>query len=328
MKDNFNQSSITKLLPRKNHLSFLTLVVSSLMSQAIAQAQTPPWELTGNDLHNTNSGNVGIGTTNPSNNKLDVEGSGTADEDVLWVNNQGPFASRMVLRTQSQTAYFGISDPSATDPLLEMGGLPGALHFGVNNVMPIQFWNSDGTKRTVRMTISKTGNVGIGTTTTPSQKLEVVGNAKITGDLEVSGNLAAKYQDVAEWVKSSKAMLPGTVAILDSALDNQVLPSDIAYDTRVAGVISTQPGIALGEKGAEKVLVAAAGRVRVKATASNGPIAIGDLLVTSGRTGTAMRSTTVDIGGISIHRPGTVLGKALQSLKEGDGEILVLLTLQ
>jgi len=41
-----------------------------------------------------------------------------------------------------------------------------------------------------------------------------------------------------------------------------------------------------------------------------------------------MRSTPVDVSGISIHRPGTIIGKALEPLKDGQGKILVLLTLQ
>ena len=38
--------------------------------------------------------------------------------------------------------------------------------------------------------------------------------------------------------------------------------------------------------------------------------------------------TPVDVVGVTIHRPGTIVGKALESLDSGAGEILVLLTLQ
>jgi len=34
------------------------------------------------------------------------------------------------------------------------------------------------------------------------------------------------------------------------------------------------------------------------------------------------------IGGARIHRPGTLIGKALEPLDKGTGEILVLLSLQ
>ena len=41
-----------------------------------------------------------------------------------------------------------------------------------------------------------------------------------------------------------------------------------------------------------------------------------------------MRSTPVDMGGTPIHRPGTLIGKALEPMENGQGEILVLLMLQ
>jgi hypothetical protein len=41
-----------------------------------------------------------------------------------------------------------------------------------------------------------------------------------------------------------------------------------------------------------------------------------------------MKSMPVDLGGVAIHRPGTIIGKALEPLEKGTGEILVLLSLQ
>jgi hypothetical protein len=66
----------------------------------------------------------------------------------------------------------------------------------------------------------------------------------------------------------------------------------------------------------------------VKVDATSAPIGVGDLLVTSDVAGTAMRSVPVIVGGVSIHRPGTIIGKALEPLQSGTGEILVLLSLQ
>ena len=174
---------------------------------------------------------------------------------------------------------------------------------------------------TSRFTIAGNGNVGIGTTA-PNNKLHVAGS------ITVDGNINAKYQDVAEWVESSQQLPAGTVVILNPDEDNQVLASTQSYDSRVAGVISLQPGITLGDRGEGRVLVAASGRVKVKVDATNGPIKIGDLLVTSDKEGYAMKSVPVEIGGVRIHRPGTLIGKALQPLAQGTGEILVLLSLQ
>src|SRR5204862_5687314 len=121
------------------------------------------------------------------------------------------------------------------------------------------------------------GNVGIGTSTPdPSYKLDVNGTAHISGNVTIDGNLAAKYQDVAEWVPASEQLSAGTVVVLDSTKSNQVTSSSVSYDTRVAGVVSEQPGIALGEKSETKVHVATTGRVKVKVDASTGAIRIGD----------------------------------------------------
>jgi hypothetical protein len=171
------------------------------------------------------------------------------------------------------------------------------------------------------MTITDAGNFGIGTSA-PSSKLHVV------GDITVSGNINAKYQDVAEWVPSTLKLNAGTVVILDSEHNNHVTVSSRPYDTRVAGVVSAQPGITLGEAGEGKVLVATTGRVKLKVDATRGPIGVGDLLVTSDREGYAMKSEPVMMGNRPFHSPGTIVGKALEPLAQGTGEILVLLSLQ
>jgi hypothetical protein len=150
----------------------------------------------------------------------------------------------------------------------------------------------------------------------------------VAGNVIVAGNIAAKYQDVAEWVPASESLASGTVVSIDTARTNTVRASTTPYDDRVAGVISEMPGLLLGEEGEGKVMVATTGRVKVRVDATRAPIGVGDLLVTSGKSGTAMRSETLDIGGVQIHRPGTIIGKALEPLKTGEGEILVLLSLQ
>jgi hypothetical protein len=101
-----------------------------------------------------------------------------------------------------------------------------------------------------------------------------------------------------------------------------------SYDTRVAGVVSDLPGIVLGEAGEGKVKVATSGRVKVRVDASQGGIQTGDLLVTSDREGIAMKSVPMNIEGRKMHQPGTLIGKALEPFAEGEGEILVLLSLQ
>lgn len=179
---------------------------------------------------------------------------------------------------------------------------------------------------TERVRVTSGGNVGIGTST-PAQRLHVVGNVRVDGEL-TGTNVRAHFQDLAEWVPSNVDLEPGTVVILDRAIGNAVMASSGAYDTTVAGVVSAQPGIILGEEGPSKEQVATTGRVRVKVDASTGSIQVGDLLVTSTKSGRAMKSSPVDIAGIAMHRPGTIIGKALEPLQNGEGEILVLLSMQ
>ncbi len=166
------------------------------------------------------------------------------------------------------------------------------------------------------------GNVGIGDFPISSARLYVA------GDINVSGNINAKYRDVAEWVDTTEQLAPGTLVVLHHALSDHVTASTRSYDTTVAGVVSPRPGIALGEAGPNKALIATTGRVKLKVDATKNPIRIGDLLTTSDLPGHAMKSILVDVSGVQLHRPGTIIGKALEPLPSGRGEILALLTLQ
>jgi len=247
------------------------------------------------------TGNVGIGTTAPSQ-KFEVAGTKSA-----------PAASG-----STQTGIFRVANnPVDNSNVLDMGNF---------SAYPYGSW-IQATERTNLATNyplalqPNGGNVGIGTSF-PQAKLHV------TGDLRVDGNIAAKYQDVAEWVDSVEPLEAGTIVVIDDSTDNRVAAAAQPYDLRVAGAISASPGVVLGEPGSGRVLVAQSGRVRIKADASYGAIHAGDLLVSSPTKGAAMRSEPVDVGGVKMHRPGTLIGKALEPLDEGIGEILVLLTLQ
>jgi hypothetical protein len=83
-------------------------------------------------------------------------------------------------------------------------------------------------------------------------------------------------------------------------------------------VISASPGVLLGaEKDSAKAPVAISGIVKCKVDANQGAIRIGDLLTTSSTQGYAMRSDQAT--------PGTIIGKALESLDSGTGLIEILI---
>ncbi|HKO42310.1 MAG TPA: hypothetical protein VJU84_03410 [Pyrinomonadaceae bacterium] len=256
------------------------------------------WTTAGSSIH-YNSGSVGVGTNNP--------------QRLMTLHR----ASGPVLQLVDN-----VTGTSANDGfLLAQDGLNSYLENTEAGSVNFR------TSATTRMTINASGDVGIGITN-PTSKLHVVGNGHVTQNLTVDGVINSKYQDLAEWVPSTHALSAGTVVTLDPTKSNHVEASSKPYDTRVAGVVSAQPGIALGEGGEGKVLVATTGRVRIKVDASHGPIQVGDLLVSSNVPGVAMKSKPIDVGGIEIHRPGTLIGKALEPLAKGTGEILVLLSLQ
>jgi len=221
--------------------------------------------------------------------------------------------------------YAGYSNSTGSNNTF-LGALAGyTSESGLTNATAIGY-NTQVTKNDT-VILGYNANVGIGTAA-PAYKLDVIGGGHFSGDLVVDGNIAAKYQDVAEWVPAAFAIPSATVVVLDTQRSNTVLPSTKRYDTGVAGVVTTTPGIVLGEAGDQKVKVATFGRVKVKADAQDRAISVGDLLVTSDRAGMAMKSEPLNLGDVSLHRPGTIIGKALEPLSEGQGEILVLLSLQ
>ena len=245
-----------------------------------------------------NGGNVGIGTPSPGA-KLDVNGS-------IYTNGQ--------LRSNGLSLLVWGAPVGGPNRVLTAGA-------GAPN---IESQHSNG------LELGTAGATPLVLYTNTSERLRIdsSGTTTISGNLNVTGNINAKYQDVAEWVPSSEKLTAGTVVVLDSSKSNQVIASTSSYDTRVAGVISAQPGITLGEKGEGKVLVATTGRIKIKVDASKSRIRIGDLLVTSDVPGVAMKSEPLEIGGRKMHMPGTLIGKALEPLAKGKGEILVLLSLQ
>jgi hypothetical protein len=179
------------------------------------------------------------------------------------------------------------------------------------------------------LTLNPTQNdVVIGTGSSIASGSGNHGNLTVGGNVTVTGTVYANYQDVAEWVPSIGSMASGTVVVISDDANNTVMPSTRPYDTGVAGVVSPTPGVLLGVASASKAKIATTGRVRVRVDASKGPIRKGDLLVTSDRPGMAMKSEPIDVAGVKIHRPGTLIGKALEALASGEGEILVLLSLQ
>jgi hypothetical protein len=284
------------------------------------------------------SGNVGIGT-------LDNNGATAQPANKLYIRDNSSQTSLPAVDSTVGTVIESSADSSAAS-LAVVGGQkldsqnrPGLARLYLGNYNEWDstrieggagkltvFVRNAGAAAAPVLTILPTGNVGIGQTV-PNAKLDVNGSLNVSGTATVA-LIHAQYQDVAEWVPSGQRLVPGTVVVIDRAKHNEVVASSHAYDTAIAGVVSATPGVILGEEAATKSRIATTGRVRVHVDASKSPIAAGDLLVTSDRPGTAMKSEPIDVGGVKLHRPGTLVGKALEPLPSGEGDILVLLSLQ
>jgi hypothetical protein len=149
-----------------------------------------------------------------------------------------------------------------------------------------------------------------------------------TNDKLWAAGTVVPSSDVAEYMPVIGDVSPGTVLIIGA--DGRLAPSMISYDTRVAGIVSTEPGVSLGAKeegNPGEALIAVAGRVPCKVDASYRAIHPGDVLTTSSTPGYAMKAEPVDIAGVEIYKPSTVLGKSLGTLETGTGMIEVIVTL-
>jgi len=116
---------------------------------------------------------------------------------------------------------------------------------------------------------------------------------------------------------------PGDVLVIGP--DGRLMRSSAAYQPTVVGVYSTEPGFLGGMRDGEdmegQVPLAVVGVVPVKASAENGAIQPGDMLVASSIPGHAMRAG-------ANPSVGTVIGKALAGLDSETGVILMLVVLQ
>jgi len=143
-----------------------------------------------------------------------------------------------------------------------------------------------------------------------------------TGDIILRNADAAEQFDLAE----AAQIMPGTLMVLNH--EGKLEPSSTAYDKKVVGIVAGagnyRPGIVLDHKnGAEaRVPISVLGKVSCKADATYGPIEVGDLLTTSPTPGHAMKACDPQ------RSFGSVIGKALKPLRQGAGQVDVLIALQ
>lgn len=236
--------------------------------------------------------NLGTGSA------LYAVGNGTGRENatVRIVNNQASAGMCQVVTNNSTWATTHMQNDGSGEVLWLQRGATAGNYIVATGPTGWKFW------------VDASG-------VTHTKVLEILGGSDLSERFDV-----ADPQQVIE---------PGTVMCIDPAHEGHLQVSREPYDRRVAGIVSgaggVNPGMIMGQEGTVATgehPVALTGRVYCRVTAANGPVVPGDLLTTSSVPGCAMRASD------HAAAQGAVLGKAMGSLEEGEGLVLVLVGLQ
>lgn len=148
----------------------------------------------------------------------------------------------------------------------------------------------------ITSSIAKTGSNGVGN----------IGSATSTFNVVFARATSALYADLAEMYESDYEYTAGTVVVFGG--DQEITQSTESHDTRVAGVVSTNPAFLMNSSinSNLELPVALTGRVPCQVV---GPVRKGDLIVSSSIPGVAQR--------LNNWVPGCVIGKSLDSVEAG-----------
>ncbi len=293
--------------------------------------------------------NLGIGTTSPSKD-LHIVGSMMVEEaggaDVFDISSS---VVRLGGTTGGNDVDLRIMDTSIDDEVFNFNSSLATLYLGSGNSTTtgdsaeLFLINSDG--RTGAWLYSYGSlYLGYGSSSSTGGDGDIyirnnTGSNTIILDGDTGRVTAERFQltggaDISEHFDISATRdrmepLPGFLVSIDAENPGDLLVSRTAYDRTVAGIVSgangINPGFTLVQEGTEtegQFPVALSGRVYAWADASQHSIVPGDLLTTSEIPGHAMKVTDHTLAN------GSVIGKAMSSLDEGKGLVLVLVSLQ
>ncbi len=249
----------------------------------------------------------------------------THDGIAFWAENA---------HTLSTDATAVLSNAGSGPLLKGFGGNGGEDEFRFENDGTLNFFNSSH-ELTVRVDPEEgTGGVGGQITLYNGDGAATIqidgdyfGDGRVTTqELQITGGSDLSEQfDVSERLNP----LPGMLVSIDPERPGKLCVSTVAYDKKVAGIISgaggIKTGVMMGQRGtmANGALpIALTGRVYCMADTSNGAIEPGDMLTTSAIPGHAMKVTD------HAKAAGAIIGKAMTCLNNGEGLVLVLVTLQ
>jgi len=168
------------------------------------------------------------------------------------------------------------------------------------------------TNANIQLLPNGTGNVNIGANIMPTANATSnIGSASLSYNTIFAKATSAQYADLAEKYTADAEYVPGTVLVFGGSAE--VTVNAVAGDTKVAGVVSTNPSYIMnsGLESTHVATVALTGRVP---TMVMGPVRKGDLMVAAGL-GRARAEADP--------RVGSVIGKALEDFDGAEGTIEV-----
>ena len=169
-----------------------------------------------------------------------------------------------------------------------------------------------------RWTIASSGELDLNTNSVNLKAYNITTNGTDSGSGTIQGSwtltgasrLQATYADLAEYYEGDFDYEPGTVLVFGG--EKEVTKSTIVNDTRMAGVVTTNPAYTmnLDQKGI-KVCIALVGRTPCKVI---GKVKKGDLLTTSNTPGYAIKALDPKLG--------SIIGKALEDKNTGEAGVI------
>ena len=166
-----------------------------------------------------------------------------------------------------------------------------------------------GTSGGVTVNVDLTDTAVFTSTNTASKAVVRDGSGNFAAGTITATATQAQYADLAEKYTADAELEPGTVVMFGG--EAEVKACDSQGSHAVVGVISTDPAYMMNSE-AEGQYVALTGRVPCKVT---GPVAKGDLLVTSSLEGHAEVNNDA--------KAGTILGKAIGENADGNGPAVI-----
>jgi hypothetical protein len=154
-------------------------------------------------------------------------------------------------------------------------------------------------------TISVTGITNSGTNGTGN-----IGASGATFNTVFAKATTAQYADLAEIYIADDDYPPGTVVVFGGS--KEITVTSTAHDTRVAGVISTNPAYLMNSE-VQGLPVALTGRVPCLV---QGPINKGEVLVTGLKPGTAQKINPARF------QPGCIIGKSIETIPNDELKLI------